>query len=505
MTPPFRSPAYEARMTLPPLPPAGESPGTILDALAELRSEDLDYTRATSYHFESGDDAVREVAIAAAATAWGRNGLDPTAFPSVAAVENDLVAAALELHGDLPGAVGTVTSGGTESCMLAVLQAREAYRADGGEGRPQMLLPVTAHPAFRKGAWLFDVDVVDIGLDDHFRVDERQMIDSLSDRTALVVVSAPSYAHGVIDPVASIAAAAQARGVRCHLDMCIGGWVLPFIRQEEGEPPIDLTVPGVTSVSMDLHKYGYAPKGASVLLNRTAHDRGLQYFADAAWPGYPLVNNTLASSRSVAPAASAWAVLHLLGRQGLREAALKARRGALRIAHEVEQMPGLRLVAPPESTLVCIADTGDPNGPDVRIVADEAKALGWSLQVQPPRGSSPANLHITVSAGIADRVDELLAVLAEATVRARGQARVDPDPSLVQAAATVDVEALDDDTTAALLAMAGLGAGGGALPERMAGVNALLGALPVPLVEKLLKAVFSQVFTAPGSSPDEAR
>ena len=482
-------------MTVPPLPPDGESPETILDALADLRARDLDHTKATSYHFESGRDEVREVALAAAATAWGRNGLDPTAFPSVAAVENDLVAAALELHGGVPGAVGTVTSGGTESCMLAVLQAREAYRAGGGEGRSQMLLPVTAHPAFRKGAWLFDVDVVDIGVDDHFRVDERQMIRAMSDRTALVVVGAPSYAHGVIDPVAPIADAALARGIRCHLDMCIGGWVLPFIREEAGEPPIDLSVAGVTSVSMDLHKYGYAPKGVSVLLNRSAHDRGLQFFADAGWPGYPLVNNTLASSRSVAPAASAWAVLHLLGREGLREAALAARRGALRIAQEVDRIPGLRLVAPPESTLVCIGDTADPDGPDVRIVADEAKSLGWSLQVQPPRGTSPANIHVTVSAGIADRVDELCAVLAEATARARGQGRADPDPQLIGAAATIDADQLDDATTAGLLAMAGLGGGGAVLPDRMAGVNALLGALPVPLVEKLLKAVFAEVFT----------
>lgn len=490
-------------MTLPALPDTGLAPADILAELADLRSADLDYTKATSYHFESGNDELRDVALAAAATAWGRNGLDPTAFPSVAAVENDLVSAALELHGDVPGAVGTVTSGGTESCMLAVLQAREAFRAAGGEGRPQLLLPVTAHPAFRKGAWLFDVDVIDIDVDDSFRVSVPQMIDAMTERTALVVVSAPSYPHGVIDPVAPIAAAAAERGIRCHLDMCIGGWVLPFIREAAGDPPIDLSVPGVTSVSMDLHKYGYSPKGASVLLNRDAHDRGLQYFADAAWPGYPLVNNTLASSRSVAPAAAAWAVLHLLGRAGLRDAALSARQGALTLAAAVDDIPGLRLVAAPESTLVCIADTGDPDGPDVRIIADEARQLGWSLQVQPPRGASPANLHVTMSAGIAARIDELIEVLAAATERATGEGRADPDPQLVAAASTVDVAALDDETTTALLAMAGMGSGAAVLPERMAGVNALLGALPVPLVEKLLKAVFSQVFTSGAPAPDE--
>lgn len=490
-------------MTLPPLPERGIPAAEILAELATLRALDLDHTKATSYHFESGNDELREVALAAAATAWGRNGLDPTAFPSVAAVENDLVSAALALHGDVAGAVGTVTSGGTESCMLAVLQAREAFRAAGGEGRPQMLLPVTAHPAFRKGAWLFDVEVVDIEVDDSFRVSTSAMLDAMTDRTALVVVSAPSYAHGVIDPVAPIAEAALQRGIRCHLDMCIGGWVLPFIRQDEGDSPIDLSVPGVTSVSMDLHKYGYAPKGASVLLNRNPHDRDLQFFADAGWPGYPLVNNTLASSRSVAPAASAWAVLHLLGWEGLRVAALAARQGALRLAAAVEQIPGLRLVVAPDVTLVCIGDSGAEDGPDVRVVADEARQLGWSLQVQPARGSSPPNLHVTVSAGIAERVEELIDVLTVATQRAAATGRVDPDPQLVQAAAMVDVAALDDETTAALLGMAGLGSGEAMLPERMAGVNALLGALPVPLVEKLLKAVFAKVYTSPPLSPGE--
>lgn len=126
-----------------------------------------------------------------------------------------------------------------------------------------MLLPVTAHSAFRKGAWLFDVDVIDIGVDAEFKADAAAMIDAMDDRTALAVVSAPSYAHGVVDPVAQVAAAAAERDILCHLDLCIGGWVLPFIREAEGLPPVDMSIPGVTSASMDLHKYGYAPKGVS--------------------------------------------------------------------------------------------------------------------------------------------------------------------------------------------------------------------------------------------------
>ncbi len=484
-------------MTLPPLPEQGLPADEILAALAQLRALDLDFTKATSYHFESGNEQLREVSAAAAATAWGRNGLDPTAFPSIAAIENDLVGAALDLHGGGPDAVGTVTSGGTESCMLAVLGARERFRRNGGQGTPQMLLPVTAHSAFRKGAWLFDVEIVDIPVDSDFKADVAAMKAAMSERTVLSVVSAPSYAHGVIDPAEEIAAAAAERDILCHLDLCIGGWALPFILEAEGRSPVDMSIPGVTSASMDLHKYGYAPKGVSILLSANPHLRQYHFFSDAAWPGYPLINNTLLSSRSVAPAASAWAVLHLLGREGLRELALKSRDGALRIAEGVEQIPGLDVVVAPEASLVCVGDTGAPEGPDVRIVADEAHKLGWSLQVQPARRGGPTNIHLTVAAGIADRADELLGVLREATEAATGKGRADIDPNLAAAAASIDVAALDDATVDGLMQLAGFKGEGGsvALPEEMAGVNALLEASPAPLVEVLLKGVFGEVFT----------
>ena len=486
-------------MTVPPLPDHGMTPDQIMAALQQLRDLDLDFTKATSYHFDTGEAEVRDVSAAAAATAWGRNGLDPTAFPSIAAIENDLVAAAIEVHGGDARTVGTVTSGGTESCMLAVLGARERWRERfGRDERPQLLLPITAHSAFRKGAHLFDLEVVEVPMDSEFRADRQAMIELMSPRTALAVVSAPSYAHGVIDPVYEIAAAAADRDIWCHLDLCIGGWALPFVLADEGRPPIDMSVPGVTSSSMDLHKYGYAPKGVSIVLNADTHMRSYQWFADAAWPGYPLINNTLLSSRSVAPAASAWAVLHLLGLQGMRKLALKARAGTLQLAEGVADIPGLRVTAAPESTLLSIADTGAPEGPDVRIVADEAKKLGWSLQVQPARAGGPSNIHITVSAGIAGRVDELLEVLRAAAVAATGKGRADPDPQLAAAAGMIDVAALDDAAVDGLMQLAGFkGEGGVGLPDEMAGINALMEASPPELVEVLLKAVFAEVFTPP--------
>jgi glutamate/tyrosine decarboxylase-like PLP-dependent enzyme len=210
-----------------------------------------------------------------------------------------------------------------------------------------------------------------------------------------------------------------------------------------------------------------------------------------------LVNNTLLSSRSVAPAAAAWAVLHLLGREGLRALALKARAGAVRIADGVADIPGLRVVAAPEATLVCVGDSGASQGPDVRIVADEAHRLGWSLQVQPARCGGPTNLHLTVAAGIADRAGELLEVLRAATAAATGKGRADIAPELAAAAGSIDAGSLDEAMIGGLLQLAGFKGSDGpfAMPQEMAGINALLEASPPALVEVLLKAVFGEVFT----------
>jgi glutamate/tyrosine decarboxylase-like PLP-dependent enzyme len=459
----------------------------------------------TAYHFESHVDGLRELVARAAEGSFGVNGLNPLAFPGVARVENDLVAATAAWHGGGPTVAGTVTSGGTESCLLAVLGAREHWREhhpqEAAAGvRPVLVLPVTAHPAFRKAAHLFGLQVREVAVDaGTFSPDAAALAAALDDRTALVVVSAPEYAYGTVDPVAEVASSAAERGVLCHLDMCIGGFVLPFVREAEGLPPIGLGTPGVTSLSADLHKYGYAPKGVSVLLHADESLRRHHWFADAGWPGYPLVNPTLLSSRSAAPAAAAWAVLARLGTDGLRRLALVARRGALRLAEGVDGVPGLRVLLPPASTLVVLTDDGDPDGPDIYTVADELVARGWDAQPQPARHGGPPTLHITVSAGLADQVDLLLDALRASAVAARSAGRSRVDPGLAEALRGLGPVDLDDATVGALLAAVGAsggaGADGPALPARMAGIYALLDELPAPVVERLLSAVMAGVYT----------
>jgi glutamate/tyrosine decarboxylase-like PLP-dependent enzyme len=269
----------------------------ILGELDALRARDAPTHggRVLSYVYDAGMPELDDLAAQAARRMQAVNGLDPTTFTSVAALERDVVAFARDILGGDEDVAGSVTSGGTESCLLAVKTARDLWRAGGGTGVARIVAPVTAHAAFRKAAELFDLafDAVPVSRATG-TLDAAAVVDRLGPDVALVVVSAPSYPFAAMDPVADVAVACAAAGIACHVDACIGGWILPF--WPDRVPPWDLAVPGVTSLSADLHKYGYAPKGVSVLLHRGRDRHRAQYFATTDWPGYPVVNPTLLGS-----------------------------------------------------------------------------------------------------------------------------------------------------------------------------------------------------------------
>ncbi|MCF2529073.1 pyridoxal phosphate-dependent decarboxylase family protein [Yinghuangia soli] len=470
----------------------------ILAELAALRAADLPVHggRTLAYVYDPGlGPDTADLAHAAYAAMADVNGLDMTAFPSVAALENDVVAAAAALLGGGPDTAGTVTSGGTESVLLAVLTAREHARATRGVTAPKMILPVTAHAAFHKAAHLFGIETVPLPVDpETFTPDPAAVAAALDDRTALVVVSAPSYAHGVVDPVPEIAALAAARGVLCHVDACIGGWLLPYARRlpdAPAMPAFDLAVPGVTSLSVDLHKYAYTPKGASVVLFRDAELRRHGYFACAAWPGYPVVNTTLQGTKSAGPLAAAWAVLRHIGDAGYLDLAARTVRTARALRTGIAAIPGLRVLGDPPGSLLSVASS-DP-ALDVFVVADCLRAHGWYVQPQPGHGGLPRTVHLTVTAAADGKAPELLAALADAADEARKLGPAVADPGLVEAAALIDPATLTPEDSAALLQLAGLG-DGGALPDRMAPVLALLEQLPTALAERLLPDVIGGLF-----------
>lgn len=473
---------------------AGTEIEQLLAELGRRRAGDLPTHggRTLAYVFDSGLDGVDSLAARAHASASSANGLDPTAFPSLLRCENELVGAAAALLGGDERTAGTVTSGGTESCLLAVLAAREAHPEI---ERPRMVLPDTAHPAFDKAGHYFGVQPVRVPVDAAtLAADPLAMGAALDEHTVLVVVSAPSYAHGVLDPVGPVAGAAAARGIRCHVDACIGGWVLPHL----DVAPFDLAVSGVTSIAVDLHKYAYCPKGTSVLLHADAALRRPQYFASAAWPGYTMVNPTMQSTRSGGPVAAAWAVVTHIGPARYAELARAARRVTLAVAAGVADIDGLRVLAPPDSTLLAVVAAGAEL--DVFTVADEMLARGWYLQPQLAFGPSPASLHLTVTAALAGQEDTLLADLRAAVAAARAAGPVVVDEAIVDVVAALDPDALGDEEFDGLLAAAGLGAGiggdgsgAGPLPTRMAPVNALLAIAPPRLRERLTAEFFSRL------------
>lgn len=488
------------------IPPHGRPVAEVLAALDGLRAHDAPVHggRVLAYVYDSGRPDVDEAARAALAAFGEVNALDPTVYPSVARFEDDLVGWALGLLGGGPEACGTVTSGGTESCILAVLAAREAWRAGGSHTtRPAVVVPITAHAAFVKAAHLLDVELRVVPVDPYtkrVRADDVvAALDDLGDRAALVVVSAPSYAHGVVDPVTEVAAVAAERGVPVHVDACIGGFVLPYLRAAgRAVPAFDLSVPGVRSISADLHKYGYAPKGVSLLLFADSAYRLGTYFTHSVWPGYPVVNTTLQGTKSAGPMAAAWTVVNVLGDSGLGALARDAAAAADAVVEAVAGIPGLKVAAVPDSSLVAL--TSDPDATesvDPFALADRMRPRGWLLQPQPACGDLPRTVHLTMQASSLAAAPQLTADLAAAADECRGRPAPAPDPALIAAAQQIDVDTLDEATVAGLVALAGLGTGGQpSLPEESGPVLALLESLPPSLRNRLLAGFFSLVFAA---------
>ncbi|MCM3656181.1 aminotransferase class V-fold PLP-dependent enzyme [Agromyces mediolanus] len=506
-----------------------QDPAEVLARLAALRAADAPTHggRVLSYVYDSGRAELDELAAGAARLVQPVNGLDPTTFTSVAVMEGELVGfARAAFHGD-EDVVGSATSGGTESCLLAVKTARDIWRAAGGEGRPRLVAPSTVHAAFHKAAELFDLalDLVPVSAYDG-RPDPAAFGDRLGPDAALAVVSAPSYPFASLDPVAEIAALAEAAGVALHVDACIGGFALAF--WPEPLPDWDFRVPGVTSLSADLHKYGYAPKGVSVLLTRGRDRQRPQYFATTGWPGYPVVNPTLAGSKPAGPLAAAWAITQSLGPDGMAELTAEAARATAAIIAAVQEIDGLRIVGDPVGPLLAVesdVDVAPESRVDPHRWGDAALAAGWQLQLQPgfaqPGGAAlPRTTHLTVTPVTERVLPELLPALAEAADAVRGLPPIDGAEVLGELLAarpelagsllpSADGGAgadgagrleLGSDQAAGLLGSLGLLGGEEPLATRLAPVLALVEVLPRPLTERLLVELIARAVEPPQPS-----
>jgi len=414
--------------TIQPFPVTGTPVDEVVRDLDALRGKDVRWAEGRTFGlvFDGGPE-VRQVAEEAARLFLHENALNTSAFPSLGEIQAELCAWTADLLHGPPETAGFLTSGGTESILCAVEAARERAAAERNVVDPEIVLARSAHAAFHKAAHLFGLRTRVVPVTDDWTADVDAVADSIGPSTALVVASAPQYPQGVVDPVAEMAGLADSVGANCHVDACMGGFVLPFATDEDpdawGSPPWDLGVDGVTSISADVHKLGYAPKGVSVLLHRSRELRRYQTFVFDDWLGGRYATPNLQGTRSGLPMAAAWAVVRHLGRDGYRRLVRTTLEAADRIRAGVRAVDGLSVPGDPRHHLLSI--TADPTA-DVPVsiptLGEALAARHWHLDRQGP----PDGLHLTVSAGNVPAVDEWLADLSDAVVETRERGNIDP-------------------------------------------------------------------------------
>lgn len=385
------------------IPQQGRSHADILSDMEAMRREEeaqwkQGFVSGAVYHGEQEHIAFLNQVYALNSQS---NPLHADVWPSAAKFEAEIVAMTADMLGGAgQGVCGTVTSGGTESILLAMKTYRDRARAEKGITHPEMILPVSAHAAFDKACQYFGIKAVHIPLDGEFRADVSAACKAISRNTVVIVGSAPSFPHGAIDPIAELSELAREHGIGFHTDACLGGFVLPWAEKlGYPVPPFDFRLPGVTSMSADTHKYGYAAKGTSVVLYRSRAWLHYQYYTASDWPGGLYFSPTFAGSRPGALSAACWAALTSIGVQGYLSATRKILETAALIKQGIREIPELRLFGDP---LFVIAFTSDSL--DIYKVLEAMSRRKWSLNGL----HKPACVHLCVTLrhtqpGVAER------------------------------------------------------------------------------------------------------
>ena len=373
--------------------------------LEEVEKLDIDpHTgKLFAYVYETGEKELKEIAREALLRFAEKNILDFTVFKSAIHFEKEVVNFGKRLMNADENAVGSFTFGGTESIFLTVKAARDYYRSQGKTATPEIVAPITIHPSFYKAAHYMGLEVKRIPIDDKRKADLEALKDAISDRTALIALSAPNWPYGTIDPIEEAAEVALDKRISLHVDACLGGFILPFFEKlGERVPLFDFRVEGVTSISLDAHKYGYTSKGASLVLFRNTEMKKHSMYVDLSSPGYVFVNQAVLSSRSIGPLAAAYAVIRYLGEDGYLRLARKVLSARNTIYEGLKKL-GFESVAPVESSVLSMFN----NDLDLIGFVGNLRKKGWHLHLQ--KGLKdygvPNNIHLTISP-IHDQVAE---------------------------------------------------------------------------------------------------
>ena len=377
------------------IPASGMTTQQISHAFDEVSTNDVRWRdgKAFSLAYNAGSD-VLQVAEDAYKRFAGANALNTGAFPSLRQMQSEV----LDMVGvwlDSPStAAGYFTSGGTESILMAVKAARDQFLAESAVTHPNIVLPTSAHAAFDKAAAYFGVELRRVAVRSDWRADVEAMALQIDSNTILIVGSTPQYPQGVIDDIPALANIALQHGINFHVDACMGGVSLAYLsRLNQQVPPWNMAVNGVTSISVDLHKFGYTSKGASVIMYANKRLRSFQGFFTDQWLGGVYASSGMLGTKSGGPIAAAWAVMHYLGDDGYLRLTRSARVATEKLAQHINAHPHLSLLAQPDALLLSFV-AKDLLRLNIYAVADEMWKRGWYIDRQEP----PQSLHCTINA-----------------------------------------------------------------------------------------------------------
>ncbi|HTP11724.1 MAG TPA: aspartate aminotransferase family protein [Anaerolineae bacterium] len=457
------------------LPAKSQTKQAVLETMKAARDHDVKWRegRVFSLVFNAGDE-VSDMLKEAYDLYFSENGLNPTAFPSLKKFETEVVSmVASLLHAD-DDVVGNMTTGGTESLLMAVKTARNYARAAQSQIKiPEVILPITAHPAFEKAAEYFDVKLVHVPVRADYRADMAAMEAAITPNTIMLVGSAPSYPQGVVDPIRDLAQVAVKHHLLLHVDACVGGLLLPFVRKlGHTIPDFDFAIPGVTSISADLHKYGYAAKGASVILYRNSALRRHMFFSYIDWAGGVYVSPTMTGTRPGGPIAAAWAIMNFLGEEGYLRLANIVMQTVRKVREGIAALPEVRVLSNPDMSVMALVS----DKLDMYQIGDELTVRGWHLD----RQQFPPSLHMTIVPAHALVADQFLSDLKDAIAAVKKPSVRKVTNQVMVSAANGLVKVLPDKWASKLTAKSSafLGASGEGLPQRSAAMYGLIGTLP---------------------------
>ena len=390
------------------IPASGLSAQSIEHSFDEMSAHDVQWRdgKAFSLAYNAGPE-VLAVAEEAYRRFSGANALNTAAFPSLRQMQGEVIEMAGAWLGATADSAGYFTSGGTESILMAVKAARDQFRTESSITHPNIVLPTSAHAAFDKAAAYFGVELRRVDVLPNWRADVASMADRIDKNTVMIVGSAPQYPQGVIDDIPALAALAQRRNINCHVDACMGGVSLAYLSKLGHQiAPWNLRVDGVTSISVDLHKFGYTSKGASVIMYANKRLRSFQGFFTDQWLGGVYASSGMLGTKTGGAIAAAWAVMHFLGDDGYLRLTNSARVATEKLAQHITHHSDLALLAQPDALLLSFV-AQEPTRLNVYAVADELWKRGWYIDRQEP----PQSLHCTVNAVHESVIDEMLAHL----------------------------------------------------------------------------------------------